>query len=109
MRASINTMTRMRFCDVNGRIDFEGKGAPGTQKAGMYPWFEVPGVRRRETRIVCGHWSALGRFAGLDVYGIDTGCVWGGKLTALRLDQEEPQYITVDAEPHRKKPPGGGD
>jgi bis(5'-nucleosyl)-tetraphosphatase (symmetrical) len=109
MRASINTMTRMRFCDVNGRIDFESKGAPGTQKAGMYPWFEVPGLRRRETRIVCGHWSALGRFAGLDVYGIDTGCVWGGKLTALRLDQEEPQYIAVNAEPHRKRPPGGGD
>ena len=109
MRASINTMTRMRFCDVNGRIDFESKGAPGTQKAGMYPWFEVPGLRRRETRIVCGHWSALGRFAGLDVYGIDTGCVWGGKLSALRLDQEEPQYIAVNAEPHRKRPPGGGD
>jgi bis(5'-nucleosyl)-tetraphosphatase (symmetrical) len=109
MRASINTLTRMRFCDVNGRIDFEGKGAPGTQKPGMYPWFEVPGMRRRELRIVCGHWSALGRFAGLGIYGIDTGCVWGGKLTALRLDGEEPQYITVDAEPHRQRPAGGGD
>ena len=99
----------MRYCDVNGRIDFEGKGTPGTQKPGMYPWFEVPGMRRRDTRIVCGHWSALGRFAGLGVHAIDTGCVWGGKLTALRLDGEEPQYITVDAEPHRKRPPGGGD
>lgn len=105
-RATINTMTRMRFCDVHGRIDFEGKGVPGTQKPGMYPWFEVPGMRRRDTRIVCGHWSALGRFAGLGVYAIDTGCVWGGKLTALRLDDEEPLYVTVTAEPHRKRIPG---
>jgi len=108
-RATINLLTRMRYCDVNSRIDFEGKGEPGTQRPGLYPWFEVPGMRRRETRIVCGHWSALGRFAGLGVYAIDTGCVWGGQLTALRLDSEEPQYITVDAEPHRKRPPGGGD
>jgi bis(5'-nucleosyl)-tetraphosphatase (symmetrical) len=108
-RASINTMTRMRYCDVNGRIDFEAKGMPGSQKPGLYPWFAVPGMRRREVNMVCGHWSALGRFAGLGVYAIDTGCVWGGQLTALRLDGEEPQYITVNAEPHRKRPPGGGD
>lgn len=109
LRASINTLTRMRYCDVQGRIDFEGKDVPGTQKPGMYPWFEVPGMRRRETRIVCGHWSALGRFAGLGIYAIDTGCVWGGQLTALRLDSEEPVYTTVNAEPHRKRPPGGED
>ena len=108
-RATINTMTRMRYCDVNGRIDFEAKGMPGTQKAGLYPWFEVPGIRRRDTKVVCGHWSALGRFAGYGVHAIDTGCVWGGQLTALRLDGEEPQYITVNAEPHRKRPPGGED
>lgn len=105
-RATINLLTRMRYCDINGRIDFEAKDTPGTQRPGLYPWFEVPGMRRRETRIVCGHWSALGRFAGLGVYAIDTGCVWGGRLTALRLDGEEPQYITVAAEPHRKRVPG---
>ncbi len=105
-RATINTMTRMRYCDVNGRIDFEAKDIPGTQKPGLYPWFEVPGMRRRDTRIVCGHWSALGRFAGLGVHAIDTGCVWGGQLTALRLDGEEPQYIAVQAEAHRQRPPG---
>ena len=109
LRASINTFTRMRFCDVQGRIDFEGKGQPGTQKPGMYPWFAVPGMRQRNLRIVSGHWSALGRFAGLGVHAIDTGCVWGGTLTALRLDTEELVYITVPAEPHRTRPPGGGD
>ncbi|UGB38585.1 symmetrical bis(5'-nucleosyl)-tetraphosphatase [Frateuria soli] len=108
-RATINTMTRMRYCDVNGRIDFEAKGPPGSQKPGLYPWFAVPGMRRREVKMVCGHWSALGRFAGLGVYAIDTGCVWGGQLTALRVDEEEPQYVTVNAEPHRKRPSGGED
>lgn len=103
LRAAINFFTRMRYCDTHGRIDFDAKGPPGSQRAGLYPWFEVPGVKTRDTRIVFGHWSALGRFAGLGVYAIDTGCVWGGKLTALRLDGEEPQFITVDAEPHRTR------
>jgi bis(5'-nucleosyl)-tetraphosphatase (symmetrical) len=103
LRAAINIFTRMRYCDVQGRIDFDAKGAPGSQRAGLYPWFEVPGIRTRDTRIVCGHWSTLGRFAGLGVYAIDTGCVWGGKLTALRLDGEEPEFIAVDAEPHRTR------
>ncbi len=103
LRAAINIFTRMRFCDANGRIDFDAKGPPGSQRAGLYPWFEVPGLKSRETRIVCGHWSALGRFAGLGIHAIDTGCVWGGQLTALRLDGDEPQFIAVNAEPHRKR------
>lgn len=104
LRAAINMLTRMRYCDVRGRVDFDAKGQPGTQRAGLYPWYEVPGVKQRDTRIVCGHWSALSRFAGLGVYAIDTGCVWGGQLTAMRLDTEEPQFIAVNAQPHRKRP-----
>lgn len=107
MRAAINIFTRMRYCDVRGRIDFQAKDRPGTQKPGLYPWFSVPGMRRREVRIVCGHWSALGLFAGLGVYAIDTGCVWGGRLTALRLDTGgEPEVISVEAEEHRDRAPG---
>jgi bis(5'-nucleosyl)-tetraphosphatase (symmetrical) len=102
LRAAINFFTRMRYCDAHGRIDFDAKGKPGSQRAGLYPWFEVPGVKLRDTRFVCGHWSTLGRFAGLGVYAIDTGCVWGGTLTALQLDGEEPRFITVNAEPNRK-------
>ena len=67
MRAAINIFTRMRYCDVHGRIDFDAKGQPGSQRPGLYPWFEVPGMKTRDTRIICGHWSALGRFAGLGV------------------------------------------
>jgi bis(5'-nucleosyl)-tetraphosphatase (symmetrical) len=95
LRASINALTRMRYCDARGRIAFAEKGVPGTQRPGLYPWFAVPGHKPRELRIVCGHWSALGLFSGLGVYAIDTGCVWGGALTALRLDAETPQVVEV--------------
>lgn len=86
-RAIINHFTRMRYCTPNGRIVFDAKGRPGTQPPGSYPWFEVPGHAVREMPIVCGHWSTLGLFMGLGVYAIDTGAVWGGKLTALELGE----------------------
>ncbi len=111
-RATINVLTRMRFCDVHGRIDFNAKGAPGTQPAGLYPWFATPGMKQRKERIVCGHWSALGRFAGLGVHALDTGCVWGGRLTAMRLDDADaaasgPHYVSVPAEAWREPPAEG--
>jgi bis(5'-nucleosyl)-tetraphosphatase (symmetrical) len=87
-RAIINVFTRMRYCSPSGRIAFEEKGRPGTQKPGLYPWFEVPGHAPRELPVVCGHWSTLGLFMGVGIYGIDTGAVWGGKLTAMELGQE---------------------
>ena len=95
LRATINVMTRLRFCDLRGRVVYGEKGAPGTQKAGLYPWFEVPGRVRHDLRIVCGHWSTLGRFQGMGIFAIDGGCVWGGELIALRLDGEEPQFISI--------------
>jgi bis(5'-nucleosyl)-tetraphosphatase (symmetrical) len=104
LRAAINVFTRLRYCDVRGRIAYSEKGPPGTQKAGLYPWFEVPGQKPRDIRVVCGHWSTLGRFHGLGVYAIDGGCVWGGELIALQLDAEEPQFITLKST--RPRPPG---
>ncbi len=103
LRAIINVLTRLRYCDERGRIDFKSKGPPGTQKSGHHPWFSVPGMRQRPVRIVCGHWSTLGLFIGCGVYGIDTGCVWGGALTALRLDDPSPlpRIVSVPARPGR--------
>jgi len=96
-RAIINVFTRMRYCAPNGRIAFDEKGRPGTQPAGLYPWYEVPGRKPLETRIVTGHWSTLGLFMGHGVHGIDTGCVWGGPLTALELTPpgEVPRVVQV--------------
>ena len=107
LRATINVMTRLRYCDVRGRIAYDEKGAPGSQKPGLYPWFEVPGRKPYETRIICGHWSTLGRFQGMGVYAIDGGCVWGGELIALRIDGEEPEFISIKSK--RPKPAKGGD
>lgn len=94
-RAIINIFTRMRYCSPRGRIAFDEKGVPGTQQPGLYPWFEVPGRAERDLKIVCGHWSTLGLFIGTGVHAIDTGAVWGGKLTALRLDSEDLQVVQV--------------
>ena len=87
-RAIVNIFTRMRYCTPGGRIGFEEKGRPGSQKPGLYPWFSVPGHAPRELPLVCGHWSTLGLFMGLGIYAIDTGAVWGGRLTALELGPE---------------------
>lgn len=95
MRAIINVFTRLRFCSPRGALAFDEKGFPGTQKPGSYPWFAVPGQVERETRVVFGHWSTLGLSIANGTYGIDTGCVWGGKLTALSLDEETPRFVQV--------------
>ena len=66
--------------------------------------YEVPGQIKRDIRVVCGHWSTLGRFTGLGVHAIDTGCVWGGALTALRIDSEEPEFVSIKSD---RKPVAG--
>ncbi len=108
-RAIINTMTRMRYCSPRGRISYDDKGCPGTQPAGLYPWYEVPGRVERDLKIVCGHWSTLGLFLGVGVHAIDTGAVWGGKLTALQLDTDELRVVQVPgrdapAQPSKARP-----
>ncbi len=94
-RAIINVLTRMRYCTPRGRMAIEEKGGPGTQAQGLYPWYEVPGRVQRDLKIVCGHWSTLGLMIGHGVHAIDTGAVWGGKLTALQLDNDELRLVQV--------------
>ena len=104
-RAIINIMTRLRYCSPRGRIAFEDKGAPGTQPVGLYPWYEVPGRVERDLKVVCGHWSTLGLFIGHGVHAIDTGAVWGGKLTALQLDTQELRIVQVPGRDVPATPP----
>jgi bis(5'-nucleosyl)-tetraphosphatase (symmetrical) len=86
-RYTINALTRMRYCDRRGRIDLSYSGAPGTQPKGLIPWFDMPERRAAGTHIVFGHWAALGLLRRRDVTALDTGCVWGNHLTAVRLDR----------------------
>lgn len=86
VRFTVNCLTRLRYCDAEGRLEFKRKGPPGSQPKGLFPWFDVPGRKSLGSEIVFGHWSTLGFRAVNGCYALDTGCLWGGELTALRLD-----------------------
>jgi bis(5'-nucleosyl)-tetraphosphatase (symmetrical) len=85
LRVIVNALTRLRFCTADGEMEFTTREGAGGAPAGHFPWFEVPGRRTAGTPIVFGHWSTLGLVNRPDLLAIDTGCVWGGKLTAVRL------------------------
>ncbi len=86
LRFTVNCLTRLRIVAADGRLLLGFKGPASEAPAGARPWFQVPGRRSAGARIVFGHWSALGYYAADGVACLDTGCVWGGSLTALRLD-----------------------
>jgi bis(5'-nucleosyl)-tetraphosphatase (symmetrical) len=96
LRYIVNCLTRLRYVGSDGRLELHVKGSPKkTQREGLLPWFEAPGARWRGTRIVFGHWSTLGYFMSEDVIGLDSGCVWGGSLTALRLDRPDSAPVHI--------------
>lgn len=87
LRFITNCLTRLRFCRTDGTLEMKYKGTIDSAPQGVVPWFRAPQRRSRDLHIVCGHWSALGYHDGDGVLSIDTGCVWGEKLCAIRLDQ----------------------
>jgi bis(5'-nucleosyl)-tetraphosphatase (symmetrical) len=89
LRFAVNCLTRLRFVDADGRLLLGLKGPPGEAPPGAVPWFRHPERATRADRILFGHWSALGYLAEPGLRCLDTGCVWGGALCALRLDREE--------------------
>ncbi len=89
LRVIINAMTRMRTLDKAGRMDLSYKGETGDLPKGAKPWFEVPSQRHENRLIVAGHWSALGLHISPNFIGLDSGCVWGRELTALRLEDRK--------------------
>jgi bis(5'-nucleosyl)-tetraphosphatase (symmetrical) len=106
LRFIVNCLTRLRLCTLDGDVEPGHKGAPADAPAGLVPWFKVPGRRSRSLRIVCGHWSALGYHNADGVLSIDTGCVWGGSLCAVRLDAPAaPQLVPC----HSGRLPIGGE
>jgi bis(5'-nucleosyl)-tetraphosphatase (symmetrical) len=86
LRVIVNAMTRMRFCDADGVMEFQAKGETADAPPGYVPWFEVPGRAASQATIICGHWSALGIKLTRRLLMLDSGCVWGRSLTAIRLE-----------------------
>jgi bis(5'-nucleosyl)-tetraphosphatase (symmetrical) len=86
LRVIVNAFTRLRYCSPEGEMEFNHKGAPGTQPSGWLPWFAVPGRRNAGATFIIGHWSTLGLVNREDLIALDTGCLWGGGLTAVRLE-----------------------
>ncbi|MBN2647453.1 MAG: symmetrical bis(5'-nucleosyl)-tetraphosphatase [Thiotrichales bacterium] len=93
IRYIINAFARMRYCDQNGTLDFKLKGNPAhdlarlaeKKRQGFQPWYTFGDRATRDTQIFFGHWSTLGPLDGFNVHATDTGCLWGGQLTAYHL------------------------
>ena len=85
LRIIVNALTRLRFCTPEGCMDFDSTESAAQAPAGLVPWFDAPGRRTRGTLIAFGHWSTLGWISRPDILGLDTGCVWGGALSAVRF------------------------
>lgn len=94
LRFTINVLTRLRVCSADGRIDLKWKGKPPPPDSPYQPWFDIERRQTRDARVIFGHWSALGFVQRNGVVGLDSGCVWGGSLTAFDLDTDRPP-ITV--------------
>ncbi|MCC7092197.1 MAG: symmetrical bis(5'-nucleosyl)-tetraphosphatase [Nitrosomonas sp.] len=89
LRVIINAMTRMRICTLDGRMDFAFKGDPQSLPTSYVPWFDHPQRASRDHIVICGHWSALGLHITDNLIALDTGCVWGRQLTAIRLEDRK--------------------
>ena len=90
LRYITNIFTRLRYCTTEGKIALGSKGEPGTQPVGLHPWFDIEHRASRNTPIIFGHWSTLILSEDIhypNVYPLDTGCLWGGRLTAMRIDK----------------------
>jgi bis(5'-nucleosyl)-tetraphosphatase (symmetrical) len=85
LRAIVNAMTRLRVCTRDGAMDLSFKGEPGERFPHRIPWFDMPGRASRTHTVICGHWSALGLHVRPKILSLDSGCVWGRTLTAVRL------------------------
>lgn len=90
LRFITNCFTRLRYCTPQGKLAMSGKGTPGSQGSDLIPWFNAPRRASRKDRIIFGHWSTLGYYQGKNVWSIDTGCLWGGQLTALKVRKKKP-------------------
>lgn len=105
MRVIVNAMTRMRFCTPDGKMDFKVKGEVTKAPKGYVPWFEVPGRKSVDTTVVFGHWSALGLRVEPRLLALDSGCLWGRELSAVRLEDRAVFQVACPGLSHGKVKP----
>ncbi len=104
LRVVVNAMTRLRFCTPEGVMEFHTKGETAKAPAGYLPWFDVPGRKSAGSTLICGHWSALGLRIAPNLLALDSGCVWGRKLTAVRLEDRRLYQVPCAANAAFVKP-----
>jgi bis(5'-nucleosyl)-tetraphosphatase (symmetrical) len=102
-RVIVNALTRLRFCSADGVMDLKTKEGAGAAPAGLMPWFDVPGRATAGQAMAFGHWSTLGLINRADLLALDTGCVWGGQLSAARVDGGRREILQVPC-PQAQKP-----
>ncbi len=106
LRVIVNALTRLRFCTPEGVMDLDASGGPGTAPPGYLPWFDVPGRKTAGATIAFGHWSTLGFLQRPDIISLDTGCVWGGALSALRLGGPQSRHELIQVRCAQAQAPG---
>ena len=99
LRFIINCLTRIRMITADGRLDLNFSGSPFRARRSLRPWYDAEPRAWQGTRIVFGHWSALGLVVLPDLVSLDTGAVWGRQLTAVRLDKRVPRVVQVEGQP----------
>ncbi len=104
-RFTINVLTRLRYCRADGRIDLKRKNSPRDQQGEWQPWYELAARRDPSLRVIFGHWSTLGLLQRRNLLALDTGCVWGGALTAVNMDDPDARVVQVQCKACQQ--PGG--
>ena len=106
LRVITNVLTRMRFCSPDGRMDFDSAESAADAPPGLMPWFDLPGRAAADTTIAFGHWSTLGELNRPHLIALDTGCVWGGCLTAVRFGASLAERELIHVECEQAQQPG---
>jgi len=106
LRVIVNALTRLRFCTPEGVMDLKASGGLADAPPGYLPWFDVPGRRTANTTIAFGHWSQLGFLQRPDIVSLDTGCVWGGCLSALKLCSDGAKHELIQVKCEQAQKPG---
>ncbi|HEY1609467.1 MAG TPA: symmetrical bis(5'-nucleosyl)-tetraphosphatase [Paraburkholderia sp.] len=106
LRITCTALTRMRFCNSDGMMEFSASGGVGSAPPGFVPWFDVPGRKTADTTVIFGHWAALGLLVRDNLIGLDSGCVWGHQLSAVRLTADASERVVTQVQCPNCRVPG---